>query len=139
MTLIIVMVILLFAAAAYVYVSNRDGQPKGLIPAALATWESVSVLYHDGYPDPLYLLQIRPEQDSDRSDLFHFLCINICPGTGRRHYSRQDQELQGNHSCRTCPDGHRIPYHSLSYRDSGFQSGYDPYLYVHRTSGHSIR
>ena len=36
MTLIIVMVILLFAAAAYVYVSNRDGQPKGLIPAALA-------------------------------------------------------------------------------------------------------
>ena len=36
MILFIVMVVLLLAAAGFVYYTNRNGQPKGLIPAALA-------------------------------------------------------------------------------------------------------
>ena len=36
MILLIVMVVLLLAAAGYVYYTSRHGQPKGLIPAALA-------------------------------------------------------------------------------------------------------
>ena len=36
MTLFIVMTVLLLAAAGFVYYTNRHGQPKGLIPAALA-------------------------------------------------------------------------------------------------------
>ena len=36
MLLFIVMTVLLLAAAGFVYYTNRHGQPKGLIPAALA-------------------------------------------------------------------------------------------------------
>ena len=36
MILFIVMTVLLLAAAGFVYYTNRHGQPKGLIPAALA-------------------------------------------------------------------------------------------------------
>ena len=36
MILFVVMVVLLLAAAGFVYYTNRNGQPKGLIPAALA-------------------------------------------------------------------------------------------------------
>lgn len=36
MVLFIAMVVVLLASAAFVYISNRNGQPKGLIPAALA-------------------------------------------------------------------------------------------------------